>query len=79
MSGFGQTFDCLVCDCVGAGSVIVNMSKPTRIWLGHQVVLQIEAEESLVPLRGLIVNESNNALRFSQKVLDRAGTVRDVR
>ncbi len=33
-------------------------------WFGRQVVPQIEAEESLVPLRGLIVNESSNALRF---------------
>ncbi|GAC1636941.1 MAG: hypothetical protein NVS9B14_16370 [Candidatus Acidiferrum sp.] len=33
-------------------------------WLGRQVVLQIEAGESLVPLRGLVVTESNNALRF---------------
>jgi hypothetical protein len=33
-------------------------------WLGRQVVLQIEAGESLVPLRGLVVNESNTALRF---------------
>ncbi len=33
-------------------------------WLGRQVVLQIETRESLVPLRGMVVNESNNALRF---------------
>jgi len=40
------------------------MSKTYSEWLGRQVVLQIEAGESLVPLRGLVVNESNNALRF---------------
>jgi RNase P/RNase MRP subunit p29 len=40
------------------------MSKTYSDWLGRQVVLQIETGESLVPLRGLVVNESNNALRF---------------
>ena len=40
------------------------MQKTYSAWLGRQVVLQIEAGESLIPLRGLVVNESNNALRF---------------
>jgi RNase P/RNase MRP subunit p29 len=40
------------------------MSKTYSDWLGRQVVLQIETGESLVPLRGLVVNESNDALRF---------------
>jgi RNase P/RNase MRP subunit p29 len=40
------------------------MSKTYSDWLGRQVVLQIEAGESLIPLRGLVVNESDNALRF---------------
>jgi len=40
------------------------MSQTYSDWLGRQVVLQIETGESLVPLRGLVVNESNNALRF---------------
>ena len=40
------------------------MSKTYSDWLGRQVVLQIETGESLVPLRGLVVNESNTALRF---------------
>jgi RNase P/RNase MRP subunit p29 len=40
------------------------MPKTYSDWLGRQVVLQIEAGESLVPVRGRIVNESNNALRF---------------
>ena len=40
------------------------MSKTYSDWLGRQVVLQIETGESLVPLRGLVVNESNHALRF---------------
>jgi glucose-1-phosphate cytidylyltransferase len=33
-------------------------------WLGRQVVLQIEAGESRVPLRGRVINESSDALRF---------------
>jgi len=40
------------------------MSKTYSDWLGRQVVLQIKAGESLVPLRGLVVDESNNVLRF---------------
>jgi len=40
------------------------MSKTYSDWLGRQVVLQVEAGESRVPLRGLVVSESNNALRF---------------
>jgi hypothetical protein len=40
------------------------MSKTYSDWLGRQVVLQIEAGESSIPLRGLVVTESNNALRF---------------
>jgi RNase P/RNase MRP subunit p29 len=46
------------------GSVAAYMPKTYSDWLGHQVVLQIEAGESLVPVRGRVVNESNNALRF---------------
>jgi hypothetical protein len=48
----------------GRGSVAAYMTKTYSDWLGRQVVLQIEVGESLVPLRGLVVNESNNALRF---------------
>jgi hypothetical protein len=48
----------------GRGSVAAYMPKTYSDWLGRQVVLQIEAGESLIPLRGLVVNESNNALRF---------------
>jgi hypothetical protein len=40
------------------------MSKTYSAWLGRQVVLQIDAGESQVPLRGRVVNESTNALRF---------------
>jgi hypothetical protein len=64
MFTFGQTFPCLLCDCVGSGSVVADMSKTYSDWLGRQVILQIKAGESLVPLRGLVVHESNNALRF---------------
>jgi RNase P/RNase MRP subunit p29 len=46
------------------GNVAAYMPKTYSDWLGRQVVLQIEAGESLVPVRGRIVNESNNALRF---------------
>ena len=46
------------------GSVAAYMPKTYSDWLGRQVVLQIEAGESLIPLRGLVVKESNNALRF---------------
>ena len=40
------------------------MSKPYSAWLGRQVVLQIDAGESQVPLRGRVLNESTDALRF---------------
>jgi hypothetical protein len=40
------------------------MSKTYSDWLGRQAVLQINTGESLVALRGVVVNESNNALRF---------------
>jgi hypothetical protein len=40
------------------------MSKSYSDWLGRQVILQVEAGECRVPLRGLVVSESNNALRF---------------
>jgi hypothetical protein len=46
------------------GSVVPDMSKTYSDWLGRQAVLQIKAGESLIPLRGLVVKESNNALRF---------------
>jgi hypothetical protein len=46
------------------GSVAAYTSKTYSDWLGRQVVLQIGTGESLVPLRGLVVNESDNALRF---------------
>ena len=48
----------------GRGSLAAHMPETYSDWLGRQVVLQIEAGESLIPLRGLVVNESNNALRF---------------
>jgi hypothetical protein len=50
--------------CRRRRSVAAYMPKTYSDWLGRQVVLQIEAGESLVPLHGLVVNESNNALRF---------------
>jgi RNase P/RNase MRP subunit p29 len=44
--------------------IISLMSKTYSAWLGRQVVLQIDAGESQVPLRGRVVNESTNVLRF---------------
>ena len=40
------------------------MSNTYTAWLGRQVVLQIDAGESQVPLRGRVLNESIDALRF---------------
>jgi hypothetical protein len=40
------------------------MSKTYSVWLGRQVVLQVDSGESRVPLRGRVVDESNDALRF---------------
>jgi len=42
----------------------VRMSKIYSDWLGRQVVLQIETGESRVPLRGQVVAESSDTLRF---------------
>jgi hypothetical protein len=33
-------------------------------WTGHAVVLQVSTADLRVPLRGVIVGESNDALRF---------------
>jgi hypothetical protein len=33
-------------------------------WLGQQVILQVAAGELKVPLRGVIVGESDTAVRF---------------
>jgi hypothetical protein len=44
--------------------VVADMSKTYSDWLGRQAVLQINAGESLVALRGVVVNESDNSLRF---------------
>jgi len=40
------------------------VSKTYSAWLGRQVVLHIDAGESQVPLRGRVLNESTDALRF---------------
>lgn len=34
------------------------------LWLGQPVVLQVAAGDMRVPLRGVIVGESNDAIRF---------------
>jgi hypothetical protein len=40
------------------------MSESYVVWVGRQVVLQVESGELRVPLRGRIVNESSIAVRF---------------
>ena len=40
------------------------MESAYATWLGQTVVLQVEAGEMRVPLRGTIVGESPDALRF---------------
>ena len=40
------------------------MSLGYSVWFGRSVVLQIDAGESWVPLRGQVVGESSNAVRF---------------
>jgi RNase P/RNase MRP subunit p29 len=40
------------------------MCKTYSDWLGRQVILQVDSGESRVALRGRIVNESKDALRF---------------
>ena len=40
------------------------MSLAYSVWFGRSVVLQIDAGESWVPLRGQVVGESRNAVRF---------------
>lgn len=40
------------------------MSIAYSVWFGRSVVLQIDAGESWVPLRGHVVGESSNAVRF---------------
>ncbi|MCL4524386.1 MAG: hypothetical protein M1453_05010 [Acidobacteria bacterium] len=40
------------------------MQRAYATWLGQPVVLQVEAGEMRVPLRGTIVGESPDAVRF---------------
>lgn len=40
------------------------MSDAYAKWAGRSVVLQVRAAEGRVPLRGTIVGENDNALRF---------------
>ncbi|MGB7730280.1 MAG: hypothetical protein WBL50_19785 [Candidatus Acidiferrum sp.] len=42
----------------------ILMAKTYTVWVGRQVVLQVDSGESRVPLRGRVVNESNDAIRF---------------
>ena len=41
-------------------------------WVGQAVVLQVAADELLVPLRGVIVGESESTLRFQ---VERGGDI----
>jgi len=40
------------------------MQRAYATWLGQPVVLQVEAGEMRVPLRGTIIGESSDAVRF---------------
>lgn len=40
------------------------MQSTYETWMGQKVVLQVEAGEMRVPLRGTVVGESSDALRF---------------
>jgi hypothetical protein len=40
------------------------MQSTYETWIGQKVVLQVEAGEMRVPLRGTVVGESSDALRF---------------
>jgi len=40
------------------------MKSPFEFWMNQSVVLQINAGDLKVPLRGTIVGESNDAVRF---------------
>jgi hypothetical protein len=40
------------------------MQSAYATWLGQKVVLQVEAGEMRVPLRGTVVGESSDAVRF---------------
>jgi hypothetical protein len=40
------------------------MTSAFALWLGQPVVLQVAADDSAVPLRGMIVGESNATIRF---------------
>ena len=40
------------------------MTSAYTTWLGQQVILQVAAGELRVPLRGVIVGESDAAIRF---------------
>jgi hypothetical protein len=40
------------------------MKSPFAFWMNQSVVLQINAGDLKVPLRGTIVGESNDAVRF---------------
>ncbi len=40
------------------------MASAYSAWLGHTVVLQVSVGESQVPLRGIVVGESEEAVRF---------------
>jgi hypothetical protein len=40
------------------------MPSPFAFWVGQSVVLRLAADELLVPLRGVIVGESESTVRF---------------
>ncbi len=40
------------------------MLSPFSYWVGREVILQVAAEDVRVPLRGVIVGESESAVQF---------------
>ena len=40
------------------------MASAYAFWLGQSVILQVAAEEICVPLRGVIIGESDSTVRF---------------
>jgi len=42
----------------------IDMESPFAFWMNQSVVMQISAGDLKVPLRGTIVGESNDAVRF---------------
>ena len=40
------------------------MQSAYAVWIGHSVVLQVAATDSRIPLRGIIIGETEEVIRF---------------